>query len=344
MAKYLLVGLILFLTACNNNGKPNVSNIKVNLEVERFEQAFFKIDSAHLRQGLVFVRNSYPDFYPFYFKNVLGINPADTTNFPGIWNVISSYKALNDSVQKKYPNLDFLKDELTQGFKYVKYYYPEYKVPKIITIIGPLDAWANLGNNKFTPDFITPDYLGISLQFYLGKHFSVYQTQRYIDDIAPPYRSTRFDKEYMSAEAMYVVADDIYPDKSVGRPLIEQMIEKGKQWYLLDHFMPDAPDSVKTGYTTSQLNWIKSNEGNAWGWLVKNADLYTIDPETLQIYLGEGPFTQGMPEQGSPGNLGQWLGWRIVQKYADNHNKKTLQEVLATPAKTLFEESGYKPK
>ena len=44
---------------------------------------------------------------------------------------------------------------------------------------------------------------------------------------------------------MKSVADDIYPDKSVGRPLIEQMIEKGKHWFLLDKFLPDAPDSVK---------------------------------------------------------------------------------------------------
>ena len=35
-----------------------------------------------------------------------------------------------------------------------------------------------------------------------------------------------------------LIVDDLFPDQSNGKPLIEQMVEKGKQWYLLDKFLP----------------------------------------------------------------------------------------------------------
>jgi uncharacterized protein YjaZ len=50
-----------------------------------------------------------------------------------------------------------------------------------------------------------------------------------------------------------------------------------------------------------------------------------------------------MPES-SPGNIGQWIGWRIVQQYAQKNEKLTLQQVLQTPARTIFQGAAYKPK
>jgi hypothetical protein len=63
----------------------------------------------------------------------------------------------------------------------------------------------------------------------------------------------------------------------------------------------------------------------------------------IQTYIGEAPFTQNMPES-SPGNLGQWIGWRIIEEYAKRNEKLSLQEVLATPPRNIFEGSKYRPK
>jgi hypothetical protein len=141
---------------------------------------------------------------------------------------------------------------------------------------------------------------------------------------------------------MKAVVDDVYQDRSTGKPLIEQMIEKGKQWFLLDHFAPDAADSVKTGFTQKQLDWVTENEGNIWP-LVLKENLYSIEPAVIQTYIGEAPFTQNMP-QASPGNIGQWIGWRIVQRFAERDEKLSVQEVMQTPAKAIFEGANYRPK
>lgn len=334
MNRLFLLATIVLLQACGTDKKkPNVSHIKVDVAIERFEQAFFKIDTNNLRSGLSDLRNAFPAFYPVFMQHILQVNPMDTTSFPIVRTVYASYKPINDSIQQKYKNLNWLDEDLTQSFKYVKYYYPDYKLPRVITFIGPLDVPGAI---------ITPDYLGIGLHQFGGKNFSVYQDPE-IQQMYPAYISRRFDKEYITANAMKAIADDIYPDRSVGRPLIEQMIEKGKVWYLLDHFLPDAPDSVKTGYTTKQLNWAKENEGNVWSYILKNENPYSIEPHVIQTYIGEAPFTQNMPEA-SPGNIGQWIGWRIVQKFAAENDELSLQEILDTPARQLFEQSKYKPK
>ena len=335
MNKFYVFAIFMLLIGCKNGkDKPNVSDIKVDVRIERSEQAFFKIDTNNITAGLGDLRNAFPRFYPFFMQDILQVNPMDTSSFAIIKNILGGYGPINDSIQKKYKDLGWLRKELTDGFKYVKHYYPNYKVPGIITYVATLDA----------PGIVlTPDYIGIGLHQYAGKDFSVYRAEP-VQQMYPSYISRRFDKEYITANCMKSVADDLYPDKSVGKPLIEQMIEKGKHWFLLDKFLPDAPDSVKTGYTKKQVDWVEENEGNIWAYIVKNEnDIYSIDPATIQTYIGEAPNTQVMTEA-APGNIGQWVGWRIVKEYADKHKDFSVQQILEAPAKTIFEEAKYKPK
>lgn len=333
MYSFFAAACLLLLFSCKpGKNTPDVSHIKTDVQIDRFEKAFFAIDTTNMLLGLSGLRNAYPNFYPTFTRDILGVNPADTATFPVIKKVLSDYRSLNDSIQEKYSNLAWLQNELNYDFRYVKYYYPSYAIPRVITFIGTLDAPGVV---------LTPQYLGIGLHQYVGKKFSGYQLAP-IQEMYPAYISRRFDAEYISANCMKAVVDDIYPDRSAARPLIEQMIERGKQWFLLDHFAPDAADSVKTGYTQAQLDWVTQNEGNIWPVVVKE-NLYSIEPSVIQNYIGEAPYTQNMPQQ-SPGNIGQWIGWRIVQKFAEKNKKLNLQQVLQTPAKTIFESANYRPK
>jgi uncharacterized protein YjaZ len=126
------------------------------------------------------------------------------------------------------------------------------------------------------------------------------------------------------------------------------MIEKGKRWYLLSKFLPDTPDTLITGYSKQQMEWCKANEGNAWGYINQNENIYSVEQSTIQIYIGEAPFTQTLPHgnagEGSPGNIGAWLGWRIVESYAAQKPGIRLTDILRTDAKKIFQESKYRPK
>ncbi len=335
-------GMVLF-SACNNDDTtPAVSHIKVDITFERFEKDIFSIDTLNIEQELRGLQAKYPSLYPIFIKNILGLN--DSIRDKGVKRFISQNKLIAGAADEQFKNIEAIKKDFEKAFQYVKYYFPEYKTPRIITIVGPPDALAQTSTGELTPNFIGPDFLGLSLQFYLGKDFSLYKDAFFISNIAPEYRSRRFAKEYVVADAMKLIADDIYPDKSGGKGLIEQMIEKGKLLWLLDKFLPKAQDSIKTGYTRQQLNWCKENEGLIWNEIITiEKDLYTKDPVTLQNYLGEAPFTQSLGPA-SPGNIGQWIGWQIVEKFAGKNSSMTVTDVLKTDAKKIFEEAKYKPK
>lgn len=347
MYRISLVLLIVLAISCKHDkNHPDVSSIKVSVPVQRFEKSLFNLDTNQMVNGLPALQRNYPTFLPIFLNNILGLPRWDASTAPVYDQQLRFFvrqgRGLYDAAEQKYADFSDVQRQFEEAFRYVKYYYPGYKTPKLITLIGPIDALAKL-NNSYIPDFLGRDFLGISLQFYLGRTFPIYQDQNYMLNVVPEFRSRRFDKPYIIADGMQVIVDDIYADTSATRPLIEQMIEKGKQWYLLDHFLPEAPDSIKTGYTQKQLQWCKENEGNIWTYITKNTDLYTIDPETIKVYIGESPSTEGMPEA-SPGNIGPWVGLQIVNAYAARHTELSLQKVLATPSNALFQESRYKPR
>lgn len=341
---YLPVLICILLTACGDKeNAPDISRVKVDLKVERFDEAFFGIDTLQIDQSMNKVHQQYPSFLPIFLQNIIGITgPEQVKAF------YRFYKPLFDSTQLIYKNFDPVKTQVEKAFRYVKYYFPDYKLPQsIVPVVGPMDSrqdLARMANGEYTPNFIGPDLAGISLQFYLGKGFSWYNDQNFINNVAPLYRSRRFSKEYITADVMKLIADDLFPDKSSGRPLIEQMIGKGKQWWLLDKFMPEAPDSIRTGYTKSQLDWVIASEGLIWSYIAKNEDLYAIDPATIQTYIGEGPFTQGFDQELSPGNLGPWIGRQIVRKFESANPKLTIRQIMEATPKQILEEAKYKPK
>lgn len=338
----LFLSIFFFFSCSNDSKRPDVSKIKVEVSVERFDRNFFSIDTTGIERGLSELALKYPSLLPIFIRNILGLN--DTTQDKGVALFIRQNIFIAEAVNKEFENINDIKGDFERSFRYVKYYFPDYKVPKLITIVGPPDALAQTATGEPTPNFIGPDFLGISLQFYLGKDFTLYHDPFFVANIAPEFRSRRFDKKYIVADAMKLVVDDIYPDKSAGNGLIEQMIEKGKQWWLLDKFLPAAPDSIISGYTKQQLNWCIENEGLIWHQVITTEkDLYTKEPLVLKNYIGEAPFTQSFGSS-SPGNIGQWIGWQIVKKFADKNSSMTVGEILKTNAKRIFEEAKYKPK
>lgn len=341
---------LLLMAGCSNRNAPDVSSIQVDVTIERFDKYFFeKADTNQLQQSIAQIRQAYPYFAEDFLRHIVGIPPLSA---PGsiIGNASGSDAAsefsrrqlagfiqlthpLYDSIAPKFSNTSSLKKELTQAFKYVKYYFPAYQVPKIVTYVGPFDAPGVA---------VTEHTLAIGLQLFAGKNFSYYTSPQGQEQY-PSYISRRFEPEYILPNCMKAVVDDLFPDNSAGQSLVAQMIEKGKRWYLLDLFLPDSPDSLKTDYTEQQLKWCDKNEGLIWNFILSNTDIYTTEAEIIKNYIGEAPQTDGMPDS-SPGNIGQWIGWQIIKTYVAKHPELTPEALMKTGAKKIFDEAKYKPK
>lgn len=324
------------MAGCRGKNIPDVSDVKVELQLQRFENDFFAIDTNHVYQSLQQLQNKYPGFLRDFIFNILALPPhADSSKVveQQVVSFLKSYKPLKDSVDKIYSSSNDITDQVKSGLQFVKYYFPSYKLPnKLITFIGPINSYGNI---------LTVDAMAVGLQLYMGSNYSLYQSEAG-QELYPAYISRRFQKEYIPVNCIKTIVNDMFPDNNAGSPLIEQMVQAGKRLYLLDQFMPHAEDTLKTGYTKSQLEGCYKNEETIWSYFVQNDLLYLSDPSVINDYMNDAPKTQAFGEE-SPGFIGQFVGWQIVKKWVSRNEKVSLQQLIETNPRAIFEQAKYKP-
>lgn len=331
---FVWVSLVLF--SCNNTGNnPDVSGIKVELKTTRFEQDLFTIDSTDYNARLDQVIAKYPGFGENFLSTILNTDPqwpADSTA-QYVQGFTNAYRHVYDTAQIIFKDFSPYEKEIRKGLQYVKYYFPNYKDRKrIITYIGPLDGFG---------DILTDDAILVGLQHHLGKQFSLYHSA-FVEETYPEYISDRFEPAYIAVNCMKNVINDLYPEKMEDKPLVQQMVEKGKRLYILSRLLPATAEYMLIGYSKEQMKGVYEHEAAVWDLFVQNNFLQTQDNNIIKNYIGEAPKTQELGE-GAPGNIGSFAGWQIVKKYMDKKPKTTLAELMNTDAETIFQQAKYKP-
>ncbi len=336
------------LFSCNNqNSAPDVSSIKVDLVTKRFEQDFFTMDTTNISASLEKITQKYPGFSGDFIHNILGLDldsmiHGNAQQQFAVKKFICDYKPIKDSAEVIYKDFNKYSDEIKKGLQYVKYYFPDYPIPKsVITFLGPLDA--NFQTSfGIQGDVLTPDGIGIGLQLHLGSDFSFYQSIAG-QTLYPAFISENFDAGHIAVNSMRNIADDLFEDKSSGKPLIEQMVEKGKFLFLISKFLPATPDYMLIGYSKTQMEAAKENEGVVWSFFLNNDLLNTQEQDIIKNYIGESPKTAEFGDN-APGNLGSFAGWQIVIKYMEKYPETTLTELMQMDAREIYGKSKYKPR
>ena len=348
--KKILIQLccIVFCFSCNSNKNiPDVSGTKVNLETRRFEQDFFSIDTIDIASSIITLEKKYPHFTADFVQNILGLD-MDSLLIRGnaqdsaVRLFIHDYRPVKDSSDAVFKNFGKETDEIKKGLQFVKYYFPQYKLPKsIVTFIGPINA--NFETSFGTQgDILTSEGLGVGLQLHLGKNFSLYKSREGQEQY-PAYLSDNFDAEHIPVNCMRNIIDDLFPYRPNGKALIEQMIEKGKRIYILTKFLPYTHEYLCFGYTERQLKDSYTNEAVIWDFFLNNNLLFNSEQNVIKNYIGESPKTQELGED-SPGNIGTFTGMQIVKKYIEKFPATTLTELMKTGAGEIYNKAKYKPR
>ncbi len=345
IAATLLFTLLLSSCSSPNQQIPDVSGIKITLQTYRFDKDLYAVDSNQIGSGLQQLSVKYPDFLNFYLDTIqaFGIhgNYTDTSKAIQeglkVFLTYKDYVELEDTILKHYPDTKDVDAELTQGFQFMKYYFPAYHVPRVM--------YVSLGLKNLPAFTIDTAILGISLDMFLGEQYPYYRSVGIFDYQAPHLR-----KSYIPVDAFRVVYTHDHPVVTDDRTLIDLMIQKGKEQYFLHKVLPNTPDSVLFGFSQPQVEWCNENEALIYNFFIRNCLLYNKDAQSVMPYVNDGPFTPGIPASGkiktTPGNLGTWLGYRIVCAYVSQHPKMTLAALCGNnidPAKFL-DEARYRPK
>lgn len=341
LALGFLLLLLPLLWGCGSSSDPDVSGFQPKYQLQRFEEGFFSLDTlsdaAKLKQDLLSLQQNYPGFADDFTTYILGVGKISDSMPPPALQAVQFFRKNYQSVFQELENsrkeFTRIKPQLDELFQHFMFYFPPFDVPNVFTYVGPFDAPGAA---------LTTHGLAIGLQLFGGKDFFFYQTVQG-QELFPQYISRRFEPAYIPVRAAQVILDDLFPAPPEKNTLIDQMLEGGKKWYALEKLLPKAPDSLLTGFTQAQLEFCEKNEGAVWNLILKNTDLYTIDPGIIQLYIGDAPTTQGFPES-APGNIGQYLGWKIVQKYMSKNPGTPLQSLLEMDARKIYQDAGYKPR
>ena len=162
----------------------------------------------------------------------------------------------------------------------------------------------------------------------------------------PNYISRRFNKENIPPRIIEAfVREDMFQELDKSKSLLSKMIYNGKVLYFMDQVLTEAPDSLKIGFTKTQIEWCQTSESSIWAYLLQNNLLYETDYMKIQKYLTEAPFTPGIGNGDSAPKLGVWTGWQIVRKYMNNNPNVSLQELMKEQdEQKILNKSRYKPR
>jgi hypothetical protein len=165
---FALFVIICVYSCSQKKNIPDVSNIKVQIDVKRFDKDFFALDTNNVEASLNKLQQQYPTFLNDYLYNILGIEPMPDSVTKKVKRFIYDYKPVYESVQSTFAATEKTQKEIAKGCQFVKYYFPEYKLPQhIVTFVGPVEGYANV---------LTNEGLAVGLQLYLGSDYSLYQT------------------------------------------------------------------------------------------------------------------------------------------------------------------------
>ncbi len=337
--------LPLIVSCCKNDESiPDVSGIKVELQVHRFEKDFFAADTNDISGSMRRLSAKYPVFLKDFLGNILGIPMPDSNPDASfaIKKFLADYKPVKDSSDLVFKNFDVLAADVKKGLQFLKYYFPSYNPPQqLITFIGPMDAFA-VGTLGGYGDIITTGALGAGLQLHLGKNSSYYNNQ-IGQQLYPSYISQRFELAYIPVNCMKNIIDDMYPDQTEGKSLLEIAIDRGKRLYILDLLLPHTADTLKIGYTQKQLQGCIENEGLIWNFLADNNLVYETDFLKIKSYISDGPKTAELGD-GSPGYISLFTGRQIIREFMKKFPDTKLQELMLFDSKKILNDSKYKPK
>ncbi len=326
---YLIILLMLLaFVGCNWNRNRldiDVSGIRIpETRIHRYDKDLFAIPPGELQSGL---RKLEPE-YRYFLGNETG-NPEKLARMKDYLESprnLEFYKAC----EKKYPDLSLIEKGLNDAFRHYKYYFTEAVIPGVYTYIS--------GGDYENPVEISDTVMIIALDTYLGRDFKPYE-----QDGVPLYRAVHMTERQIVPDCISALVFNLYPADPSVMTLLGQIIEAGKRLYLLDALLPRMPDSLKIGYTPSQVEWITKYETQVWGAIIENRMLYSAKSEITRMFLADGPFTTEFSQE-SPPRLGEWIGWHIVRDYMNRNTTVTLKQLMTNKDfQGILAQSGYKP-
>lgn len=312
-----LLLLMVFMSCKDENQLENhIAEINTDIKVERFDLLFANTNIKTLPN----LKKAYPFMFSNKYKDSFWLAKTQDT----------LQQKLFEEVKNTFKDFNKTEEDIESLFNHVKYYFPEFNPPRVITTTSDVDY-----RNKV---IVTDTIALIALDNYLGDNHEFYGN-------ISNYLKSNFSKEYVVVDLAEKYAEK-YIYQTQKKTLLDEMIYFGKQLYFKDVVITFKTEAERIGYTQDQLDWAIANESLIWRYFVDRELLFSTDSKLPSRFINPAPFTKFYLEKidaESPGRLGQYIGWQIVRAYM-NQNDVSLKQMLIKNTEEIFNNSKFKPR
>jgi gliding motility-associated lipoprotein GldB len=326
---WLLIPGILLLFSCTKNKEcveaPDISEISLELQVHRIDMDLFNIQTKKDLEEII-IQN------PVFAESFLMRSqyPSDSILVDRFYQLLQdpNIDTLWQETQQVFGDFTEVENQFQDAFKRIKYFYPDFTVPKIKTV------FSGLSRDMYLSDTL----IIIGLDYYLGKS----ATFRPLN--IPEYILKRYRKENIVPNTLLFISEQYNSTNPEDQSLLADMIFYGKAFLFSKQMLPCVPDSIFLGYTPQEMIDIYNNEGIIWANFIENELLYETNHSLKDKFISERPYTYEI-SQNCPGRIGRWVGWQIIRGYQQRNKDLSFQEIMADPnAQEIFIKSKYKPR
>lgn len=325
---------------------PTLDN--ADIRFVRFDSALLSVRADSSMQDIRHLYEGFPAFMPVYVEDILGFTGFDHSFFTEptadenpneeaetlqnaligfLTDTIYNFEYTNRQEQQIFADVTDIEKPLSEAFARMKWLYPDWEIPVLYLFVSGFQSAV----------YFTEDGLAIGADMYLGKDYPYYRQVVY------QYQLQTMRKECIPVDVVSAWLFSHIPYNSPKNRLLDQMLYRGKVMYLLACIFDRLPGYEVMGYTKEQWDWCEYHERAIWHRMMDKRDLFKTEQRILSSYLNDGPFTSEISQE-SPGRVGTWIGWRIVESYMEHNDSVSLQSLMEqNDAQLILERSFYKP-
>lgn len=311
--------IILTILGCQRNNEES-SVPKIDVKIERFDK---KLMATTTKKELLDLLKSNEGYLRQFYR----VYPDDSAFIEHLYTVVHhpETQKLHQEVVTTFGDLHDIENELGSAFAKIKAQFPDFTPPKVVA------TFTGLENDIYVSDSV----VYIALEAFLGPKAS-YRPQQ------PDYILYRYQKPFIVPTVVRFISDKYNKMAQDDGTLLSDMIYFGKAFEFTKEMLPKGSDSLIIAYPDSVMRQAWNAQDLVWAYFIDKSLLYEKQPKIKEKYIGERPkvFEIG---PNCPGRIGQWVGWRIVQRYLKENPSVTLKELMDNGnAQDIFIKSKYR--
>lgn len=309
------------MAGCGNGRAVNEPRVSV----ERFDRAAASYISASdsLRASIL------RDYAPVIdvFGSIYGMHDADSV----LAAVASSpaMRVFQPDVEKRLPDLGAIEARLGGLKSGIEAVVEGVKFPKrVFGIVTPYEQTVVFADSVAL----------VGLNHYLGSDYEGYQA---FDSYKRQCKSPDFLVYDFAKALLYTQCP--FREQTESK-VLSRLIYEGAVISAVMRSVPDADPAHALGYTSGQLEWADSNMQRIWHKMVADGMIYSVDKTVADRLVAKAPHTTVIHPQ-SPGALGTYVGYLIVESYLAKHPETSPGKLLSPEFyndETFLVKSGFR--